>query len=107
MAKAGCQSVAMIDFDHVSVAALSARNGHLASRRCPHWLANLATQIDAGVDCKTSQDRVRSHAEWRSHLRFAGDRWAHRNRDQRPAVAVDLLASQIDAIQLGLEGAVV
>src|SRR5215467_1084998 len=99
MAKAGCESVAMTDFNHVSVPALSASNGHLASRRRPYWLANLAAQIDAGMHRKASENRMRSNPECRSHLSFAIERFAQRNRDQRPAVVIDLLARHIDAIQ--------
>src|SRR5215470_5973534 len=103
MAEASCESVAMTDFDHVSVAALSARNDHLASRRRPDWLANLATQIDAGMHCEASENRMRSHAECRSHLCLAIDWFTQRNCDQRPTVIVDLLAPHIDAVQLGFE----
>src|SRR5215475_570589 len=100
MAKAGCEPVAMADLDHVSIAALPARNGHLAGRCRPYRFAKITAQVDAGMDCETAQDRVHSLAEWRGHVGFAVDRIANRDCDQRSAVAVKFRASHIHAIQL-------
>src|SRR5262249_17786848 len=98
MTEAGCEPVAMTDLDHISIAALPARNRHLAVRRRSHWIASIAPQINTGMDRKTAQDRVHSFSEWRCHICFADGRIAHRNCGQRPAVAVNLRPSRVDAI---------
>src|SRR5262245_22923987 len=100
MAKAGCEAVAMADLDHVSIAALPARNGHLAGRCCPYRFTKIAAQVNTGMNCETAQDRVHSLAEWRGHVCFAVDRIANRDCDQGSTIAVEFRASQIHAIQL-------
>lgn len=49
MAEASGETVAVTDLDHISVATLSARDGHLASGCCSHRLAKVASQIDPGM----------------------------------------------------------
>ena len=49
--------------------------------------------------------RIHAHAEWRTHIDFADDRFAHRDGNQRAAVTVDLRARGIDTIELTFKGA--
>jgi hypothetical protein len=50
MAKPGCDSVTVTNLDDITVGALPAGNGHLASRRCSYRFDEAAPQIDPRMD---------------------------------------------------------
>jgi len=50
MAVTGGKTVAMIDFHHIAVSALSTGDGHVTSGGRPHGLAGFPTQVDAGMN---------------------------------------------------------
>ena len=105
MAVAGGKPVAVVDLDHVAVAAFAAGDGHLAGGGGVHRLADVAAQVDAGMHGGAAEERIHAHAEGRTHVDFAGDRLAHRHGEQRVGVLVDLGAREIDAVELAVEGA--
>src|SRR5437879_4551811 len=63
MTVAGRKSVAMVDFDHVAVAAIPAGSGDGAVGGDAHRIAFVTAQIDAGMDRRSPHERVHAHAE--------------------------------------------
>src|SRR5580693_682346 len=79
MAVAGGKSVAVIDLDHLAVAAAPAGRRHGSRSRSVGRLAIAAAEIYSRVHCRHMQERIDAHAEWRGEIDLAGHRLAHRH----------------------------
>src|SRR5665811_916962 len=82
MAVTGGQAIAVVDLDHVAIAAFAAGDAHFAGGGGVHRFAGFAAQVDTGMDGGPAQERVEAHAERRTHVHLAADRLAHRHGDQ-------------------------
>src|SRR5262245_13449011 len=56
-------AVAVVDLDHLAVAALPAGECHRAVRGCAHRVAGLAAHVEAGVHRRRFQEWINPHAE--------------------------------------------
>ena len=83
MAVAGRKPVAVIDLDHLAVAAAPAGDGDGAGGGGVDRLADFAAEIDAGVHRGLVHERIHANAERRGQVDLAGDRLAHRHGDER------------------------
>src|SRR5262245_31735312 len=106
MAVARRQSVAVIDPDHLAVAAAPSGGDDLAGRGGAHRIADVAAEVEARVHGQRADERVHAHAEAGGGLDLARQRAADRHRNQRAVEMLDLRASDVDAIELALERAV-
>src|SRR5262249_9075936 len=105
MAIARGETIAMVDFHHVPVSTLPARNGYTTGGGGAHGLASVSAQVNSGVNGRTAQKRIHAHAEGRTQIYFAHNGFADRHRDERPRVTIDLRASDVDSVELTLESA--
>ncbi len=105
MAVAGGQAIAVIDLNHVAIAAFAAGDAHSAGGGSVHRFSGFAAQVDAGVNGGPAQERVQTHAERRTHVDLTGHRLAHRHGDQPLRILVDLGARDINAVELAIESA--
>src|SRR3954465_6236427 len=99
----GRKTVAVVDLDHLAVAAAPAGSGHRAGRGGVDCLAGFAAEVDAGVHRWPAEERIEPHAESGRQVDFAFDRLSHRDRTERPGQAIDLRAGEIDAGDLAVE----
>src|SRR5262249_46839542 len=104
VAVAGREPVAMVDLDHLAVAAAPPRLDDGAGGRGADRLAGLAAEVEAGVHRRNMQERIDAHAEARRGVDVAGHGLAHRHARERAGEAVDLAAGGADAQQLTFEG---
>src|SRR5690242_7065611 len=105
VAVTGRQAIAVIDLDHIAVAAFPARNRHAAGRGRAHGFADLSTQVDACMNRRAAQEWIHAHAEWRTHVYFADNGLANRHCDQCVRESIDLRAGDVDAVKLPFERA--
>src|SRR6266567_601678 len=105
MRVAGRQSVAVVDLDHLAVAAVPAGMGHGPGGGSAHRLAFLPAQIDAGVHGRTVEEGVDPDPESRGQIDLAGDRLADRHGNERARERVNLGSGKLHAIELALEHA--
>src|SRR6185312_4779803 len=56
------EAVAVVDFDHIAVAAVAAGAGDAAARGGMHRLAGFTAHVEAGVHRRAMQERVHAHA---------------------------------------------
>ena len=84
MRVAGCKAVAVIDLDHVSVAAHGSRMGDAAGGGGVDFVAVSLGEIDARMKRETAKERIGAIAERRADAGIAGKRHPHRHeRHQR------------------------
>src|SRR6185312_578448 len=62
------KAVAVVDLDHVAVAALAPGDRHAPGRGRVHRIADVAAHVEAGVHRRAMQERVHAHAEGRTHV---------------------------------------
>ena len=98
MAVAGRELVAVVDLDHLAVAAVPAGGDDGAGGGGAHRIAGVAAHVHAGVHRRTTEERIGAHAERGAYIDLAGDRLAHRNMHEDARIAVRLRARDGDAI---------
>ena len=103
MPVAGREPVAVVDLDHLAVAALPAGDRDVAVGGRAHRIAGLAAEIQAGVHRGRADERIDAHAEAGGYFHLAHDRLAHRHRRERARQPVDLGAGDADAVDVLLE----
>src|SRR5204862_476583 len=74
VAVARCHAVAVVDLDHLAVAALPAGECHRAVCGRAHRVARLAAHVETGVHRRRFQEWINPHAEARRGIDLAGDR---------------------------------
>src|ERR1700722_20506783 len=72
MTVAGGKAVAVIDLDHLAVAAAPAGRRHRSRRRGVGRLAVAAAELDTRVHRRHMQERIDAHAERRREIDLAG-----------------------------------
>src|SRR5689334_8809118 len=107
VAVAGHQPVAVVDLDHLAIAAAPACNSHRAAGSGVNGIADLGAEIEAGMHGGPAQERIDPHAESGDDLAVAGDRLAQRNVDKRAGQLLDLGAYNADVVELPIEGAAI
>src|SRR5579864_7535214 len=103
VAVAGREAFPVIDLDHLAVAAAPAGRRDGAGRRGVDRIADLAAEIEPGMHRRHMQKRIDAHPEGRAEIDIAGDRFAHRDRDERAAELFGLRAGNTDARERALE----
>src|SRR5262249_32004310 len=101
------QAVAVIDLNHLAVAAAPSRRHPLAGRGGAHRVAGIGAHVEAGVHGERADERVHAHAEAGAELHLAGERLAYRYRREHAIEMLDLRARQRNAVELALEWAAV
>src|SRR5262245_14769379 len=97
--------VAVIDLDHLAVAAAPSGMAHGSGRGGAHRLAFVSAQIDAGVHRCSVEKRIDADAESGAHVDLAGDWLADRHGDERARERIDLRPVELHAVELALKRA--
>src|SRR6266702_400941 len=105
MSIAGGEAVAVVELDHLAVAATPAGGRHRAVRRGADRIAYLRVDIQSRVHGGGAEERIDARAEARHEVDLAHDRLADRHMGQRAREPIDLAADDVDALDLALEGA--
>ncbi len=103
MAVARRKAVAVIDLDHVAVAAAPARGFHGAVGGDAHRIAGLAAEVEAAVHRRPAEERIRPHAEAGRQIDLAHDRLSHRHCGHGARQPLDVGARDLHTIELALE----
>src|SRR5262249_9455036 len=101
------QPVAMIDLDHLAVAAAPAGRSDLAGRGRADRVAHIAAHVEPGMHGERAHERIHSDAEAGRCIDLAGEWLADRHGRQGAFQVLDLAARDIDAIELPFERATV
>src|SRR5690606_34404883 len=103
MCVTGREPVAVVDLDHLAIAAIpSGRDDGAAGGRMD-GVAGGAAHIEAGMHRRPAQERVGAHAETGTVIERSGDRLAYGNSCECARIAVNLAAGDGDAIYLPVE----
>src|SRR3954466_5138438 len=90
-------AVAVIDLDHLAIAALPAGECHCAVRGRTHRVPRIAAHVEAGVHRGRFQEWIDPHAEARRGIDLTGDRPAYRYVGERAIELIDVGAGKPDA----------
>ena len=95
------QSIAMVDFDHVAIAARGAGCDDAASGCCHDGPAEFLAQIDTGVHRHPPGERVGPPAEGRCDFQVAVEWLAKRDLadDARETILIDYLSAYIEGVR--------
>src|SRR5262245_5601826 len=105
VAVAGREAVAVVDVDHLAVAALPAGDGHGTVGGGAHRIAGLPGHVEPGVHRGRAQERIDAHAEARGGVDVARHRLADRHIAERTRQPVELGTGKADAVDVPLEAA--
>src|ERR1051325_7693225 len=73
------KSVAVVDLDHLAVAAAPAGGFHGAVGGGAHRVAGAAAEVETGVHRRPAEERIGPHAEAGRQVDLAEDRLSHRH----------------------------
>src|SRR6185437_530393 len=103
MTVAGGEPVAMVDLDHLAVAAGPARGLHAAGRCGMDVFTDGAAKVEAGVHRRLMKKWIHAHAEAGGLYEFAVQRLADRQHAKGLCQGVGLRPREIDLIDAVIE----